>query len=381
MAHGSREVYRGRRGKRNIAGLLLFILALLILIAAVLFYSFQKYLVYGQSGLTLELPVLAASVPSGDGDGAAEVFPTVSAELVIDPADYSAVPASAGEDLSALRALFVPAEAISAGETGLYQDAMAQYGANALILEVRPESGQLVYPSATETAVSFGLSGSYDLQSLAASLKDAGVYLAAQISCCTDDLLASRNPLVALHNASGGVFADGDGRMWLDPYNATVRAYAAALIGELADMGFDEVLLANAAHPVTDEALVYSVALSSTPTPLAGVSGFALSVTAAAKADGVRIDALLEDDTVHGGGSAGTGQDIALFAKVFDRLCAPADSAWQYEADTGTISPSLTLGDPAQRYLPVMSFAPEDAGSWIVRVPDGVIQGAETETP
>lgn len=379
MAHGSREVYRGKRGKRNIAGILLTILALLVLGAAVFFYSFQKYLVYGQSGLALELPALATSATQGD-DGASEAFPDVSTELVVDAADFSAVPASAGEDLPELRALFVPAEAVAAGETGLYQDVMAQYGANALVLEVRPESGQLVYPSAAETAVSFGLSGSFDLQSLVTSLKDSGVYLAAQISCCVDDLLASRNPLITLRNASGGVFADESGRMWLDPYNTTVRDYTAALIEELADMGFDEVVLSNAAHPVTEEPLVYSEALSSTPTPLAAVCGFARAVTAAAKDSGARIDALLSPDTVHGSGADTTGQDLTLFGKVFDRLCAEADSAWQYGTDLDAVSPELTLGDAAQRYLPVMSFAPDNAEAWIVRVPESVV-GAGTTTP
>lgn len=370
MAVRPKEVYRGKHRRRNIVTILLFIVAVLVVGAVVMFYSFQKYIVYGQDGVSLELPILATPAPTDESGGTAD-FETVNAELVIDPADYSAVAATAGEDLAPLKGLLVPAASVSEAGIAEYESLMASYGANALVLEVKPDSGQLVYASGVSTAASYGLSGAFDLQAQVTALKDKGIYLAALVSCCTDNLLATRNPLIALRNAYGGVYTDTSG-MWLDPYSSMVRDYIRDLSLELAQMGFDEVILRNLAHPVTDDALVYSETLSSTPTPAGGVSGFAVSLSSAMTDSGAVLSAVLSADTLHNGLSDKTGQDAELFFKVFDRVCGPADSAWQYGADRDALSAYITVGEAAMRWLPVMSYAPDGASCWIVNVPDSV---------
>ncbi len=98
----------------------------------------------------------------------------MDAELVIEQPDYSDVTATAGEDLSDLRALFVPAEAISTEGIGTYAALMETYGANALLLELKPESGQLAYASTVPQPRSYGLSGTYDLQTEVAALQSRG---------------------------------------------------------------------------------------------------------------------------------------------------------------------------------------------------------------
>jgi hypothetical protein len=371
LAVRPKEVYRGKHKRRNIIAVLLFIVAFLIVGAVVMFYSFQKYIVYGQDGVSLELPILATPAPT-DAAGEAMDFAAVEAELVVDAPDYSSVAATAGENLTALRALFVPEDRVTADGIAQYVGLMETYGANALVLEVKNANGLLAYPSAVSTAVSYGLTGAFDLQSEVTALKDQGIYLAAEISCCVDDTLATRDSPLTLRNAYGGVYTDSAG-MWLDPYNGTVRDYIAGLAQELAQMGFDEVILNNFSHPVTDDALVYSETMSYTPTPLSAVSGFAVSLSSAVKDSGAALSVILSPDTVTGGLSDKTGQDASLFLKVFDRVCCAADSAWQFGTEKDTLSADITLGDASMRCLPIMSYAPEDAASWIVNVPDDVL--------
>lgn len=373
MAVKPKEVYKGRHKKRNIITVVLFLVAVLIVGAVVMFYSLQKYLVYGQDGVSLELPILATPTPT-DAAGETTDFAAVNAELVVDAPDYSDVAATAGSDLTALRALFVPEDQITADGIAKYVGLMETYGANALVLEVKNANGLLAYPSAVSTAVSYGLTGAFDLQSEVTTLKDQGIYLAAEISCCVDDTLATRNSLIALRNAYGGVYTDSAG-MWLDPYNGTVRDYIGGLALELAQMGFNEVILNNFSHPVTDDALVYSETMSYTPTPLSAVSGFAVSLSSAMRDSGAALSVILSADTVNNGLSDQTGQDEALFLKVFDRVCCAADSAWQFGVEKDALSADITVGDASMRCLPIMSYAPEDAACWIVTVPDEVLAG------
>ena len=57
MAKNNRpETYRGRRRKLNVLGIVLSAVAVLIVVLFVLFGSFQKYIVYGNNGISIELP-------------------------------------------------------------------------------------------------------------------------------------------------------------------------------------------------------------------------------------------------------------------------------------------------------------------------------------
>lgn len=369
MAVRPNEVYKGKHKKRSILGIVLFLLAVLLVGAVVLFYSFQKYLVYGQDGVKLELPILATPAPVSES-GSPQQSGDAQAELVVEQPDYSSVATTADADTPVLCALFVPADSVTDEGIKTYQDKMSGYGATGLVLEVRPDSGQLAYASDVPMAASYGLGGTYDLRTKVKELKEAGVYLAAQINCCADNLLASRNPPIALHNAFGAVFTDADGNMWLDPYSADVRAYAAALVTELSEMGFDEVLLRGAEMPITDQLIVYSQTLSFTPTPVSAVSGFALSVVRATSACTARVSAVLDSETLHGALTEVTGQEPELFFKIFDRVCCWADSAWQYGADGETFAPYITVGDAAARYTPVVTGVPDGAQSWVLKIID-----------
>ena len=373
------EVYRGRRKRLNVLGVVFGALAALILLTVVLFFGLQKYIVFEHDGVRVALPGAAAGE-----DGALpndETAPEqVNAVLEITDPDYSAVPAAAGEGLADMAAVFVPAQDVSMSGVGRYMSVMSSYGANALVLEVKPVSGQLVWASSSPTAAAYSLNGTLDLEAMVAALRqqdeDGELYLVAQLSCCIDGLLAERCPSAALRFATGAAYADSEGA-WLDPYSATVSAYLGELCSELAEMGFDELLLKSLSLPITEEAIGFSVELSSTPTPEAAVCGLAVELTNALEAYDIPVSAILDTTSLRSGLADKSGQNLELFGKVFDRLCSATDSAWLSGVDRDSIDQYLTLGSLETRYVPIMNYVPEGFTSCIIRVPDGVLPTGE----
>lgn len=373
------EVYRGRRKRLNVLGVVFGALAALILLTVVLFFGLQKYIVFEHDGVRVALPGAAAGE-----DGALpndETAPEqVNAVLEITDPDYSAVPAAAGEGLADMAAVFVPAQDVSMSGVGRYMSVMSSYGANALVLEVKPVSGQLVWASSSPTAAAYSLNGSLDLEAMIAALRqqdeDDELYLVAQLSCCIDGLLAERCPSAALRFATGAAYADSEGA-WLDPYSATVSAYLSELCSELAEMGFDELLLKSLSLPITEEAIGFSVELSSTPTPEAAVCGLAVELTNALEGYDIPVSAILDTTSLRSGLADKSGQNLELFGKVFDRLCSATDSAWLSGVDRDSIDQYLTLGSLETRYVPIMNYVPEGFTSCIIRVPDGVLPTGE----
>ena len=373
------EVYRGRRKRLNVLGVVFGALAALILLTVVLFFGLQKYIVFEHDGVRVALPGAAAGE-----DGALpndETAPEqVNAVLEITDPDYSAVPAAAGEGLADMAAVFVPAQDVSMSGVGRYMSVMSSYGANALVLEVKPVSGQLVWASSSPTAAAYSLNGTLDLEAMVAALRqqdeDDELYLVAQLSCCIDGLLAERCPSAALRFATGAAYADSEGA-WLDPYSATVSAYLSELCSELAEMGFDELLLKSLSLPITEEAIGFSVELSSTPTPEAAVCGLAVELTNALEGYDIPVSAILDTTSLRSGLADKSGQNLELFGKVFDRLCSATDSAWLSGVDRDSIDQYLSLGSLETRYVPIMNYVPEGFTSCIIRVPDGVLPTGE----
>lgn len=371
------EVYRGRRKKLNVLGIVLGVLVVLILLLVVLFFGLQKYIVFEHDGISVVLPGAEGAQEDGTpGDGG---LTQVNATLNITDPDYSSLAASAGEGLDTFIGIFVPADDVNLSDIGKYVDVMSTYGANALVLEVKPVSGQLVWNSSSATATAYGLNGSTDLTQLVAALRSENpdIYLVAQLSCCIDGMLAARNPSTALHIVNGGAYSDDEGA-WVDPYNDIVRSYLTELSTELVELGFDELLYKSLALPATGANIGFSVQLSSTPTPVTAICGLAMELTNALSGYDVPVSAILDTNSLRNGLSDQSGQNAEVFGKLFDRLCTATDSAWLSGVDRDSIDQYLQNGDLSARYVPICSYVPEGFPTTIVRVPESVLPADDT---
>ena len=373
MAKNNRpDVYKGRRKKLNVLGIVLSAVAVLIVVLFVLFGSFQKYIVYGNNGISIELPILAT--PGAAEDEGERVFEQVNAELEITEPDYSDIESQVNEEMEALRAVFVPAESVSKEGVAPYVSKLKSIGGNALVLELKPPSGQLVWASSSQVATDYGTAGTLDLAALVNELKMQDIYLIGQLCCCTDDLFVQRCPSAALTLPSGTQFSNEEG-YWLDPYNSMTSQYLRQLSLELADMGFDELLYKNLAMPVTESQLLYTVQLSSEPNPVSAVCGLALELANELSNTDVKLSAILVSTALRANQSSQSGQDLSVFCKLFDRLYCAADSVWQGTVDRSSVDYWMYDGDIALRFIPMLPYI-DDSGTFtsqVYRVPEGLI--------
>lgn len=375
------EFYKGRRKKRNIALIPFAILVGVISFLVVAFYGMQKYAVISKDGVAVELPMLAEEeglVTDGQGNQIRELE-KVETELVFDAPDYSRVKATAGKNLSQMRAIFVPYQNLTAEKLEEYADRLKV--GNALVLEMKPRTGQLMWNSSAQAALDYGLYTPTEvtnaLPGIISSLKeeDKNVYLVAQISCCIDGIYASRSTNVALRTSYGANYTDDDGT-WLDPYNVELRNYVVQMVRELYDMGFDEVVLADVAHPVIKQpegeenkiSLVYTREMSTTPGPVNAVCGFALSVAEQLRDRDGALSIYVNSATALVKADEANGQDATLFMKLYDRVYYPTDRG-TYSYNVEDIDGSVTIGDVPSRFVPVVvNLLPENSESlsWVL---------------
>jgi hypothetical protein len=376
----NREFYRGQKKRRNYA-LIPFVVALaLITLAVLLFYSLQKYLIITKDGVEIDVTGEKAAAPAEETGTEIREFETVETELVFDEPDYSRIVARAGKKAKPMRAIYIAAEDVN--RDNLMARAEQLNSGNALVLEMKPRSGYLLWVSQAQLAQAYSLyvdnqlTRNMDvmLQELRdyAEEQEKEIWLVAQISCCVDGLLASRTADFALRTASGADYADETG-YWLDPYNADLRKYILTLINELYDLGFDEVILADVMHPApkteegqTPTAFVYTREMSAAPSPINAICGFALYVAnqMETREDGKLLSIYLDTPRSLVRYDEGTGQNGVLFFKLYDRIYYRTDR-YTYTYNYSDIESNVTIGSANDRFVPVViNYLPENS-SWV----------------
>ena len=373
------EFYKGSKKQRSHYYVIVAVAVALIALLVVLFYSMQKYAVITKDDVKVVLPFLAGEGASASGDAAGEErapLEHTTVEIRFDQADYSSIQPIARTDVKAMRAIYVPHENITLEKLEEYA-ARLQTG-NALMIEMKPRSGNLMWYSRSSAAVGYGLSIENEvtnsIQRYVDMLKAKNVYLVAKISCCVDERYPAYSTLVALKTSSGMNYYDETG-MWLDPFSQKVRDYVIEMAQELYDIGFDEVVLADLRHPVPDPErgeveFLYNAEMSTTPTPEGGISGFAITVAQrlADREEGMALSIYSYTPVSLVKTDPGTGQNTPLFFKLFDRV--------YYETDRGTytynledVTRSISAGEAARRFVPVVvNYLPDnpDKISWVL---------------
>ena len=76
------------------------------------------------------------------------------------------------------------------------------------------------------------------------------VYSIARLSCFLDPKAANYDvDGMGLKNTGGYIFYDGNNTQWLDPAKEGARKYLCGMAVELAELGFDEILLSDVSYP------------------------------------------------------------------------------------------------------------------------------------
>ena len=376
------EYYRGKRKKRNRVLIPAAILLGLLSLTVVVFYGMQKYVVINRGSVRIELPLAQGSEASplqpegGDAYGEPAALETATASISFDERDYSTIEARTGTGLQPVRAIFVKSDE-------LYPEKIEEYAArlnvgNALVFEMKPQSGAIKWDSKAQSAKSYALAGdplSADMRELIRRLKTPGelttqgVYLVAQISICRDELYASRCPSVTLRDKDGFSYRD-EGGLWLDAYNLDVRDYTVTMVRELYELGFDEVVLADVMHPVLGEGVTvqYSREMSTAQGPVSEICGFALSVADELKDREGKLSIYVNSASALVGKDTANGQDGTLFFKLFDRVYYNTDR-YAYTFNLADLQTKTIVGSYSERFVPVViNYLPDNPGtiSWVL---------------
>lgn len=124
-------------------------------------------------------------------------------------------------------------------------------GTDGIILPMKDPDGTLGYVSALSLAADARASAADPQRNQALQdLNDTpGLHTVAQVSCLRDGALVKENPALALRRVSGSPWLDETGQGWLDPTVPETQSYLAGVCQELAQLGFDEILLTHCAFP------------------------------------------------------------------------------------------------------------------------------------
>ncbi len=147
-----------------------------------------------------------------------------------------------------VRALYAPAAIFEApGRLDAMLALLDRTEANALVIDVKETDGRLYYATDLPEATEVGAvrdAPIFDLEELLPMLKERGIYTIARTVVMKDNTTAAARPELAVMNAATGEpWRDNIGGAWLDPAAPGVAEYIAAIAGDLAAKGFDEVQL------------------------------------------------------------------------------------------------------------------------------------------
>lgn len=152
-------------------------------------------------------------------------------------------PSNLEEKPEAVKAIYLTAYS-AGGNLDLYLDLVDRTELNAVVIDVKDVTGEVMYPSEVPLANEIGATREVlpDLETLAKQLKERDVYSIARVAVFEDDILPRERPdLAPTDSATGGPWLNNAGQAWSDGYSREVWEYNTAIAKEAAEAGFDEI--------------------------------------------------------------------------------------------------------------------------------------------
>ncbi|HEY6222421.1 MAG TPA: putative glycoside hydrolase [Gemmatimonadales bacterium] len=143
-----------------------------------------------------------------------------------------------------VKALYVNAWAFSGNRLWQIVRMIEGTEINSLVVDVKDDTGCILYRSQVETARQIGASACAriaDVRARLDTLHAHGLYAIARIVVAKDPLLAERKAAWSVKSTEGGLWRDRIGIAWVDAYNDSVWVYSAQLAREAVTLGFGEV--------------------------------------------------------------------------------------------------------------------------------------------
>ena len=347
--------YRGRRGGNAGLKFLVILLAVILAVGVVFYLLLGKFVQYTDDGVRLNLPWME--------DAREETPPSPDlSDMVVyedeeeEPSPSPVIPEE--EPLRPIEAVEVTPEELLAGTAA---DKVKNAGGNALVVEVKVVEGNLAWSTGSSLAVEAELSGDPAFNEAVAALDGADeLYLVARMNCFEDLWMCVHDKSMAITVQSGNLWYDTYGMPWLSPANKQAREYLTELCLELAELGFDEILLERAGFP--PKGRLSAVAVGDNY-PAEGrdeaVSRWLEDLRAALEESGVKVGVLVTESELaqEGGNSGWTAAGLANADRVWLEVTDEA-------ADVSLLE-NAGMEIPAEHLVRLWNEVPEDrSGSW-----------------
>ena len=319
MARSRRRRYREYRGRRGGAStvLKLIVILLAVLLAAALIFTLLmgKYIEYTDEGVRLHFPWGQEASPTPELTEA----PVQSDVLVVVTPEPTPEPAP--EPVHVLTAVEVTAAHLADGTAA---ERVREAGGNCLVVEMKNEYGRVNWPTEVKGTIGLPTSVADEAARTVAELAQQGeLYLVARVNCFRDQTLSNAQRGGPLMTNGGNVWYDGNGLRWVSPVSEDVCTYLVALCEELAELGFDEILLECAGFPYYGE--IHALGTNQLrPEDLSGpVEAFWREMKTALAARNVSLSFLVTGDMITGENTA-AGIHAALLANYAERVWTEA---------------------------------------------------------
>lgn len=355
--------YQGRR-KSHFRGFFKAILIILLVLLLLLFLStvlLQRYVVYGDDGVRLELPWTQSEPEQASPSPSVSVSPPpiIKEET---PAESSPTP-ELPPPIPMVHAVSVNTDALLNGIAATAADAV---GADTLILPMKEEDGSLNFVTNHPLAMRTGASAADPTLNDAIRALTAGeLNTVAQVSCFLDHRTSSVASEHKLSTASGYCWEDYRQLRWTSPADQEVLDYLTALCVELAELGFDEILLTNCGYPAADEGDLSRIKQDETyPTGLLDqvISPFLRQLSAALEPYDVKLSVLGRLPELKGN-TADTGLTLEAALDSCERIWV-AEEEWA-DAALAAMAADSEL-DPARMLVSITDAPGSPDTSWAV---------------
>ncbi len=243
--------YRARR-RLTLVGKVL----LALLVAAIVFSFFwvvwaERYVVYTKDGAILDFSL---QDPEGPGELA---MPPSAEETVNLMINEGANAVDLNANLTQINGYYIDEEMLTNDIAGVRETIATLKAGTAVMLDLKSIKGDFFYTSNLPDAVSSSKVDLVAVDSLIKELKQRNLYTIARIPALRDRNFGLNHvPSGILMLSKKGLWMDDKGCYWLKPTDTTALNWVSQIIGELKELGFDEVVLSDFRFPATDK-IVY----------------------------------------------------------------------------------------------------------------------------
>ena len=318
--------YRNYRGRTSKAKILLAIVLIFIILAASLVIALERYMVYDENGrLYFRLP---AELREDEENPPPDQTPEEDVGLIIEGPETLPEPEKTPPPI---RAFSYPEKELTVrGWNETYPAALgfdsSRPPADAVVITMKDRDGYVYFDTAAEVR-NIGRKNAGDTEEAIRLVTSSGLRAVAKIAALRDFRVANANEeSMGLKNTGDFIFYDLRGANWLDPAKPESQGYIETLSRELAELGFDEILLTEFSYPTEGklDKIDYS-GFSGEEDYAQNLTRFLSAVRSVLEPYQVALSLELSETAVLEGGDETAGQRLGDLAPLVDRIYVPTD--------------------------------------------------------